>query len=159
MNRANRRNRADARLAWVALVALSLGAACTKSKDTEDYVPSERGARQPGAGGAFISEARACAELQAAEADARAALGCSAVRRDCPAFIRPAGGEACFEYSQASVKGCADLYDSFNSCEDFALHPCLISAASNCDGGGEGGSAGEPESAAAGQGGAGGESE
>ncbi|HKO51264.1 MAG TPA: hypothetical protein VJV79_26325, partial [Polyangiaceae bacterium] len=126
---------------------------CTKSKDTEEYLPSERGAVQPDAGGPLISEGSACDELSAAEADARKAQGCGAVARQCPEFIRPAGGEACFEYSQASVKGCSALYDSFTSCDEFTRHPCLISAVSNCDGAGAGGAGG----AASGDAGAAGE--
>jgi hypothetical protein len=157
MNRAKRipsarQRRFSLRLALAALaalVALALGVACTKSEDTRDYVPSERGAVQPDAGGALLSETNACSELTAAEAKARAALGCDAVKRLCPAFIRPAGGEACFEYSQASVKGCATLYDSFTGCDDFTLHPCLISAVSNCAGAGEGGAGGAPGTAGA----------
>jgi hypothetical protein len=145
------------RLALAALVALALGAACTKSEDTRDYVPSERGAVQPDAGGALLSETNACAALIAAEAKARASLGCDTVKRQCPAFIRPAGGEACFEYSQASVKGCGSLFDSFTSCDDFTLHPCLISAVSKCDGAGEGGASGAAGAAGAGAAGAAGE--
>jgi hypothetical protein len=145
-------NRAKRRLV-LAVAALVLGPACTKSKDTEQYLPSERGAVQPDAGGALLSEQSACSELTTAEAAARKALGCEAVVRKCPGFIRPAGSEACFEYSQLSVKGCTQLYDSFTSCDEFAKHPCLISAVSNCDGAGEGGAGG----AASGDAGASGE--
>jgi len=122
------------RLGLAALAALAVGSGCTKSEDTENYVPSERGAVQPDAGGALINELSACTELRALEADARLALRCAAVVRECPAFIRPAGGEACFEYSQASIDGCEALYASFTSCDDFVLHPCLISAVSICTG-------------------------
>ncbi|HEY3252808.1 MAG TPA: hypothetical protein VGJ91_02635 [Polyangiaceae bacterium] len=153
-------NRAKSRFALVALAVLALGSACTKSKDTEDFVPSDRGAVQPDGAGALLSEASACTELKAAEAAARAALGCAAVTRECPGFIRPAGGEACFEYSQASLKGCESLYDSFSSCDDFALHPCLISALSKCAAGAAGGAPGaagsSSDAGAAGEGGAGG---
>jgi hypothetical protein len=124
------------RFALAVLGALALGSACTESEDTQDYVPSERGAVQPDAGGALLDEATACSMLESAEAKARAALGCAAAARECPGFIRPAGAEACFEYSRTSVTGCATLYDSFASCDDFERHPCLISAVSKCVGGG-----------------------
>jgi len=141
MNRASR-----IRPLWLSgpvLLALwALGSACSSTKDTEAYVPSQRGAVQPDAGGPLISEASACNQVQSAEAAARASLGCPAVKLACPGAIRPAGGEACFEYSQGSVDGCAALFDSFKSCDDFALHPCLISALSVCDSAGEGGAGG-----------------
>ena len=128
----------------LALVAWVLASACTKSKDTYDPEPPERGAVQPDGGGARLSEPSACNQLKAAESAARSALNCAPVSRACPAFIRPAGGEGCFEYSEASVKACAALYGSFTRCEDFTTHPCLLSAVSECDG--------EPAEGAAGAG-------
>ena len=129
-------------------LVLAAFASCSKVKDTQDYVPSQRGAVQPDAGGKNLTEADACEQLVAAESAARKDLGCSAVTRTCPGWIRPAGG-GCFEYSQASVEGCTDLYASFNGCEEFDLHPCLVSAVSQCEvevpePPAEGGAGGEP---------------
>ena len=73
------------------------------------------------------------------------ALSCPAVTRECPGYIRPAGNDACYLYDQASIDGCTSLFRQFTSCEDFALHPCLITASSLCDTG-EGGAGGAPSS-------------
>jgi len=129
----------------VSVLALAASVSCSTTKDTEDFVPSQRGAVQPDGGGPLLSEAAACGQLKAAESGARQALGCAAVTRECPSYIRPAGA-ACFQYQQASIDGCADLFDSFQSCEDFALHPCLVTAVSLCDepNPGEGGAGGAP---------------
>ena len=129
-------------------LALALVLSCSTAKDNQGYVPSQRGAVQPDAGGAQIGEASACAELEKAQANARADLGCGALKLACPSIIRPAGNSGCFTYSQASVDGCKDFYQSFNGCEDFALHPCLITATAVSDCGvsvsGEGGAGGDP---------------
>jgi hypothetical protein len=138
------------RLRWLSLSGLALGLAlsCSKANDTQDYVPSQRGAVQPDAGGAQISEDAACAELEQAEADARADLGCAALEAVCPSYIRPAGSTGCFAYSQTSVDGCKALYQSFTGCEEFDLHPCLITAIPDSGCGtpvpGEGGAGGAP---------------
>ncbi len=126
--------------------ALVAAASCTKQKDTQDYVPSQRGAVQPDAGGTLVDEATACAALTSAESSARKDLHCPAAAHTCPEYVRPAGGADCFQYEQASLDGCVDLFSSFTTCEDFALHPCLLSAVSKCDstGGGEAGAGGAP---------------
>ena len=122
-------------VSWVCLscVLLAAAASCTSQKDTEAYVPSGRGAVQPEASGALLSEGVACSKLKNAESSARSALSCPAVTRACPDYIRPAGGADCFQYSQGSIDGCADLYASFTTCADFDAHPCLISAVDKCD--------------------------
>ncbi|MET0790641.1 MAG: hypothetical protein ABW061_03910 [Polyangiaceae bacterium] len=136
-------------VSWVCLscAALVAAASCTSQKDTQAFVPSGRGAVQPDAGGALLSEAAACAKLKAAESSARSTLGCPSLTRECPSYIRPAGGSDCFQYSQPSIDGCATLFASFTTCADFETHPCLISATDTCtfsDGGapGEGGAGG-----------------
>lgn len=136
-------------------LALLVVLSCSKANDTQDYVPSQRGAVQPDAGGAAITEDAACAQLKKAEADARAELGCDALKAVCPSYIRPAGSTGCFAYSQASVNGCKALYQSFNGCEDFELHPCLITAIPDAEcgapapgEGGAGGASGVPAGAA-----------
>ena len=129
-------------------LALAVVLSCSTAKDNQSYVPSQRGAVQPDAGGAQIGEASACAELGKAQADARADLGCHALKLACPSSVRPAGSSGCFTYSQASVDGCKALYQSFNGCEAFDLHPCLITATAVSDCGvpvsGEGGAGGDP---------------
>jgi hypothetical protein len=129
-------------LLCVSLVAAVLAASCTSTHDNADVVPAQPGAFQPDAGGALIDEATACAALTKAESKARAALSCDAVERDCPSYIRPAGGEGCFVYDQASLDGCSTLYTSFTSCDDFDRHPCVLTAESKCDAAGEGGASG-----------------
>lgn len=143
-------------LLCVSLLTAVLAASCTSTHDTADVIPPLPGAFQPDGGGALIDEAAACAQMTDAESKARAALGCDKMKRDCPAYIRPAGGADCFVYDQASVQGCVDLYDSFTSCDNFEQRPCLVTAKSNCDEPGpDSGAAGA--SAAGGQSGAGGE--
>ena len=134
------------RLLCLSGLVLAVAASCSKTEDTQAYVPSEQGAVQPDAGGVLLSEASACSALKAAESRARDALGCPALTRECPGYIRPAGGADCFQYSQDSVTGCESLYESFSACEDFDRHPCLIAAISNCDApdAGEGGAGGQP---------------
>jgi len=132
------------RLLIPGLLALAVAAACSSTHDTGDYVPSQPGAMQPDAGGKLVAEDEACAALTKAEADARSALGCPSVKRDCPSYIRPAGGEGCFVYDQASIDGCSAIYRKFTACGDFDLHPCVIAAESQCTEPtmGEGGAAG-----------------
>jgi hypothetical protein len=143
---------------WLCLgvVAAVLAASCTSTHDNADVVPAEPGAFQPDAGGALIDEATACAALTKAESKARSTLGCDAVPRACPSYIRPAGGEGCFLYDQASLSGCSALFDSFTSCDDFERHPCVVTAESRCGAGGEGGASGLAGAGGVSAGGAGG---
>jgi hypothetical protein len=120
-------------LLCVSLLTGVLAASCTSTHDTADVVPSPPGAFQPDGGGKTLDEATACSQLTAAESTARSALGCDAAKHTCPDYIRPAGGADCFVYDQASVDGCATLYNSFTSCDDFDSRPCLLTAESNCD--------------------------
>jgi hypothetical protein len=139
-------------LLCVSLVVAVLAASCTSTHDTADVVPPLPGAFQSDAGGKLIDEATACAELTQAESSARAALGCDAPMRDCPAYIRPAGGAGCFLYDEASVAGCVDHFNSFGSCDAFDARPCLVTAVSRCDAvdSGAGGAGGQSGSAAGG---------
>lgn len=120
-------------LLCASLLTVVLAVSCSSTHDTADVIPSSRGAVQPDGGGKLIDEARACSGLVKAESDARARLGCDAVKRDCPAAIRPAGGADCYEYDEASLDGCAALYASFTSCVQFDQEPCLLRAVSKCD--------------------------
>ncbi|HWZ87263.1 MAG TPA: hypothetical protein VNW92_00385 [Polyangiaceae bacterium] len=133
----------------VSLVVAVLAASCTSSHDTADVVPAPPGAFQSDAGGKLIDEATACAELTQAESSARAALGCAAPMRDCPAYIRPAGGAGCFLYDEASVAGCVDQFNTFGTCDAFDARPCLVTAVSHCDSG-AGGAGGQSGTAAGG---------
>jgi hypothetical protein len=129
----------------VSLVSAVLAASCTSAPDMADVVPALPGAFQPDAGGPLVDEVTACTKLSQAESGARAALGCDPVTRACPVYIRPAGGADCFLYSQASLDGCSELYDSFSSCDQFEQRPCLVTAVSTCivaeGAGGQGGAA------------------
>jgi hypothetical protein len=146
-------------LLCLAALAAVLAASCTSTHDTADVVPSLPGAFQPDAGGKLIAETTACSELTKAESAARAALGCDMVTRDCPSYIRPAGGADCFVYDQASVNGCENLYQSFTTCDEFDQRPCLVTAVSQCDGtnSGSGGAGGQSGGETAGQAGTAGE--
>jgi hypothetical protein len=143
----------------LALGMCVLGAveSCTSVKDDEPSVPSQPGAVQPDTTGVLLDEASACSQLDNAEKSARSDLGCSAATHTYPDYIRPAGGAACFAYDKGSVAACVKLYQGFTACTDFDVHPCLITAVSQCDvgAGGEGGMGGAaPVEAAAGAGGA-----
>lgn len=132
------------------LFAVAAAVACTSVKDDATPVTSDYGAVQPDTNGKFVTEDSACAQLTSAETKARSQLSCDAAKRGCPEYIRPAGGEGCFEYDQGSVAGCAKLYAAFTSCADFDAHPCLLSAKSSCtDSDGEGGSGGAPSASGA----------
>ncbi len=136
------------------MLALAAAVSCTSVKDTESYVPSQPGAVQPDTTGKFVAEDSACSQLTKAEAKARSGLSCDAAKRTCPDYIRPAGGEGCFEYDQGSIDACVKLYGTFESCDDFDAHPCLLTAKSSCtDGDGEGGSGGASSSNEGGMGG------
>lgn len=130
-----------------ALLLGALGASCSSTHDSAAVIPPQGGAVQPDGGGKLVDEDTACAALVKAEADARSKLGCDAVKRTCPAFVRPAGGEGCFVYDQASITACGTAFDGFTSCDAFDQHPCLLTAESKCDeatgAGGEGGAGGQ----------------
>jgi len=120
-------------LLCASLLTVILAASCSSTHDTADVIPSTRGAVQPDGGGKLIDEASACSGLLKAESDARSRLGCDAVKRECPAAIRPVGGPDCYGYDQASLDGCVALYESFTSCAQFDQEPCLLRAVSRCD--------------------------
>ena len=82
-----------------ALLGLPLYASCTKSEDTEPYVPAQPGAQQPAGSGSLVSEADACDALRAAYEKSYDDLGCNLPEPpDCPDFIRPGAGSGCYSY-------------------------------------------------------------
>ncbi|HEX3774133.1 MAG TPA: hypothetical protein VHV51_06680, partial [Polyangiaceae bacterium] len=82
---------------------------------------------------------------------------CDQVERDCPSYIRPAGGADCFLYDQASLDGCTALYQSLTTCDEFDQRPCLLIAVSQCGGTGEGGAGGQASVGTGGESASGGE--
>jgi len=113
-----------------AFLGLPLFASCTKSEDTEPFVPAVEGARQPSGEGALVSEEDACARLLEAANDAYDRLGCDAPSfPKCPGFLRPGGGSGCYEYYDDSVTACVDSYDDARSCRE--MSPCLATAERN----------------------------
>jgi hypothetical protein len=109
-----------------------LYASCTGSEDTEPYVPAVSGATQPEAGGDMIGEEEACDRLKSAAEDAYERLGCPEPDfEECPAFVRPAGGSGCYEYSEGSIEACEDIYENADSCRN--LSPCLATAVPNAE--------------------------
>jgi len=133
-----------------ALVGLSLVPSCTKSEDTEPFIPASEGATQPEGGGALLTEDDACSRLRTAWAGAQKRLNCAGpVAAECPGFIRPAGGNGCYEYSEDSVEACEKSYKDAFSCSVIA--PCVVTAERNdslptCEvpSTGEGGAGGVP---------------
>jgi hypothetical protein len=109
-----------------------LYASCAGSEDTEPYVPAVNGATQPEADGDLIGEDEACDRLKSAAEDAYERLGCPEPSFEaCPAFVRPAGGSGCYEYSAGSVEACEDAYDAADSCR--SLSPCVATAVPNAE--------------------------
>jgi hypothetical protein len=115
----------------VALTGLPLYASCTTSEDTEPYVPAREGASQPQGKGDLLSEDDACAVLRKAAKDAYSRLHCDAELAECPGFLRPGGGNGCYEYYSDSIDTCQKSYDDATSCR--TLSPCLATAVRNDD--------------------------
>jgi hypothetical protein len=116
----------------VAVLGLPLYASCTKSEDTEPFVPAKEGASQPGADGAVLGEDEACERVRAAYEHAYDDLGCKFPKPpECPTFIRPGAGAGCYEYYESSVSACEDAYKGASSCSGFT--PCVVSAKRNDD--------------------------
>jgi hypothetical protein len=144
-----------ARAVCLAMLALAAASSCTSAEDTESYVPSQPGAVQPDSNGKPIDEAMACSDLTQAESSARSMLGCDAAKHTCPDYIRPVGGADCFKYDEGSVTACAKTFGTFTDCADFDLHPCIVTAISQCGGAdageaGAGGMGGAPAEGGAG---------
>ncbi|MDF3069363.1 MAG: hypothetical protein K0R38_4964 [Polyangiaceae bacterium] len=113
-----------------ALVGLAVVSSCTKSEDTEPFVPASEGAIQPEGGGTLLTEEEACGRLLDAYAAARKSLGCPGPKlSECPGFLRPGGGNACYQYSERSVEACEEAYDDAFSCQ--SLSPCIVTAERN----------------------------
>jgi hypothetical protein len=113
---------------WAAGVLLVFGEACSSSEDQKDTIPSQRGFVMPEGGGSAISEEEACELLATAVRQRRAAINCAASELDCPAYIRPAGGPACYEYDEATVTACAQIIAGYRACADFDLKRCIVTA-------------------------------
>lgn len=114
----------------LALLALPLVPSCTKSEDTEPFVPAVEGAKQPSGKGDLLSEDAACSRLSSAATAAYKRLGCDAPEAaKCPAYLRPGGGSGCYEYFEDSVAACEKAYKDAASCRN--LSPCIATAMRN----------------------------
>ena len=117
------------RALFCALGVLGACAGCGSSSETKDTVPARPGFQMPEAGASRIDEAKACAELSEALSASAQQLGCSAPSVTCPGYVRPAGGEGCFEYDDASVKACVrSIVQDYKRCSDFAARRCIVTA-------------------------------
>ncbi len=106
------------------LVAAAVG--CSSSEDSPKSVPNTK--FEPPGNGVPMQEAAACAALQKAEDDRRAALNCGAVTRpSCPGYLRK-GNEACLQYDQGTVQGCVDFILGQASCTDVSSNQCVVKA-------------------------------
>jgi hypothetical protein len=115
----------------LALSGLPLFASCTTSEDTEPYVPAREGAMQPDANGDLLSEDEACATVRNAAKAAYDRLNCEGDLAECPGFLRPGGGNGCYEYYSDSVTACENAYQDAGSCR--SLSPCIVTAKRNDD--------------------------
>jgi len=78
----------------------------------------------------MLTEEDACSRVVGALAAARKKLGCSSPPpAQCPGFLRPGGGNGCYEYSEESVEACEKSYKNAFSCTDLA--PCIVTAERN----------------------------
>lgn len=117
-------------LLLLTLVGLPLLPSCTKSEDTEPFIPATEGATQPAGGGARLTEDEACSRLLDAAKAARKRLGCEGPElAACPGFLRPGGGSGCYEYAASSVSECEKTYQAAGSCQ--SLSPCIATALRN----------------------------
>lgn len=117
----------------VGLVLVLAGAAllpsCTKSEDTEPFVPATEGPTQPAGNGSYISGESACSRLFEVAKAAYARLDCEdGSLAGCPGFLGPAGANGCYEYDEKSVSACEAVYEGAESCR--AL-PCVVTARRN----------------------------
>src|SRR5687767_7681161 len=111
------------------LFAASTG--CGSSTDTKDTVPARPAFEMPDGGGAKISESEACSLLSQALSGSAQRLMCTAPAVSCPSYVRPAGGEGCFEYDEASVTACVRfIAQDYTRCSDFAARRCIVTAIS-----------------------------
>jgi hypothetical protein len=116
----------------LALCGLPLYASCTKSEDTEPFIPADEGGIQPGGGGDLLTEEDVCSRLLDALEGAYDRLGCDAPKLpSCPDFVRPAGGSGCYEYTEGSVAACEKGYGDATSCRK--LSPCFIDSVPNTE--------------------------
>ena len=113
----------------LALSGLPLFASCTSSEDTEPFVPAREGATQPDANGDLLSEDDACAIVHKAAKAAYERFNCDGEVAECPGFLRPGGGNGCYEYYSDSVTACESAYEDAASCR--SLSPCIVSAKRN----------------------------
>jgi len=111
----------------VLLIAVAM-LACSSSSETKDTVPARSGFEMPEAGAAKMSEVDACASLSEALSSTAGRLGCSAPPVVCPSYVRPAGGEGCFEYSASSVEECKKIIQRYTRCSEFTTHRCIVTA-------------------------------
>jgi hypothetical protein len=118
----------EMRAFWCALGVLAAQTGCGSSSDTKDTVPARPGFQMPEGGSARLGEAEACTELSQALSGSAQRLGCSAAPVSCPSYVRPAGGEGCFEYDDASVKACVNAVKGYTRCTDFETKRCIVSA-------------------------------
>ena len=118
---------------WMLVLCMS-SAACL-SPACEDELrggasPAPDGMIQPAGNGQAIGELEACERIVQAEREARRDLGCDGpeVEPSCPQYVRPGGTRACLTYDEGSVEACEQIVGDYESCADFAAHPCVITA-------------------------------
>jgi hypothetical protein len=110
------------------MMALGVASACSSEIGIEDTVPAQPGIVMPEGGGAPIDESAACGRLISALEDARSKLKCPAETATCPDYVRPAGGQACLQYDEATVAGCESVIGAYKRCSDFDSRRCIVSA-------------------------------
>lgn len=99
------------------------------------------GRYRPAKNGVPVAEATACSELSRALESARTRLSCTMTSPTCPSLVRTrVGGEACLQYDEGTIDGCAEHYRGSGDCDELKARfdDCVIealagSAPAGCD--------------------------
>jgi len=89
------------------------------------------GRYRPAKNGVPVAEAAACAELSTALESARTRLSCTMTSPTCPSLVRTrVGGEACLQYDEGTIDGCAEHYRGSGDCDELKARfdDCVIAA-------------------------------
>jgi hypothetical protein len=89
------------------------------------------GRYRPAKNGVPVAEATSCSELSSALESARTRLSCTMTTPTCPSLVRTkVGGEACLQYDEGTIDGCAEHYRESGDCDELKsrFDDCVIAA-------------------------------
>jgi hypothetical protein len=126
------------RIALATLATLSI-AASSGCGGSDTGAGGGDGRYRPAKNGVPVAESTACNTLLAAASSRRTDLACTLTTPTCPAFVRSRnGGEACLQYDEGTISGCAAHYDEAADCEDLSarLDDCVFESIAGSAGAG-----------------------